>query len=50
MNKITLIICPAACVYIRQSTPGQVQHNLKVNAANMAWSIVRARWAGKTST
>ena len=42
-----------ACVYIRQSTPDQVQHNQsntiwKANGANTPWSTMHTRWAGKT--
>ena len=51
MNKITADhLARRACVYIRQSTPEQVRHNLESKRANMALSIVRAPWAGKIST
>ena len=50
MNKITADhLARWACVYIRQSTPGQVQHNLESHGASMPLSIMHARWAGKTS-
>ena len=50
MNKITADhLARRACVYVRQSTPNQVQHNLESQRRHMPSSIVHGRWAGKTS-
>ena len=50
MNKITADhLARRACVYVRQSTPDQVQHNVESQRPNMPLSIMHARWAGKTS-
>jgi DNA invertase Pin-like site-specific DNA recombinase len=50
MNKITADhLARRACVYVRQSTPDQVQHNLESQRRQYALSIVHVRWAGKTS-
>jgi DNA invertase Pin-like site-specific DNA recombinase len=49
MNKITADdLARRACVYIRQSTPDQVRHNLESQRRQYALVIVPVRWVGKT--
>ena len=49
MSKITADhLARAAYVYIRQSTPEQVRHNLESKRRQYAWPIGLARSAGWT--
>ena len=49
MNKITAEhLQRSACVYIRQSTPDQLVHNLEASAGSMGLPIAPASLAGPT--